>query len=127
MEPSTDSTASGILLVSTVKYGSSSFSRTYSETTLEGTLESDWSRHKLTVTGEGSYQANISGEGQEEPTASVDAVLDLDLTETLGGQLAAGLGLAGGEHYRMALRWARRVERASNLEVLSLMAKRLDL
>ncbi|MAY60693.1 MAG: hypothetical protein CML29_00620 [Rhizobiales bacterium] len=71
-------------------YGGATFDRTFSETTLEGTLESDWSRHKLTVTGEGSYQANISGEGQEEPTASVDAVLDLDLTETLGGQLAAG-------------------------------------
>ena len=72
------------------RYGSSSFSRTYSETTLEGTLESDWSRHKLTVTGSGTYQKNLSGEGQEEPAASVDALLDLDFTETVGGQLKAG-------------------------------------
>jgi hypothetical protein len=74
----------------TETFGGASFDRTYSETTLEGRLESDWSRHKLTVTGAGTYQKNLSGEGQEEPRASVDALLDLDFSETLGGQLAAG-------------------------------------
>ncbi len=74
----------------TESYGGASFDRTYSETTLEGTLESDWSRHKLTVTGSGTYQKNLSGEGQEEPRASVDALLDLDFSETLGGQITAG-------------------------------------
>ncbi|TDH35081.1 hypothetical protein E2A64_15325 [Pseudohoeflea suaedae] len=70
--------------------GSTSTSRTFSETTLEGSLESDWARHKLTVTGSGTFQKNISGEGQEEPSASVDALLDLDFTETVSGQLTAG-------------------------------------
>lgn len=72
------------------RYGTTSDSRTYSETTLEGILESDWSRHKLSVTGSGTYQKNLSGKGQEEPSVSVDAVLDLDISETVGGRLSAG-------------------------------------
>lgn len=72
------------------RYGDNTDRRTYSETVVEGTLQSDWSRHRLTVTGDGTIQKNISGEGQEDPSASLDAVLDLDLTSAMQGQLRAG-------------------------------------
>ncbi|MBW3096331.1 outer membrane beta-barrel protein [Pseudohoeflea coraliihabitans] len=78
------------LVHETDNYGTSSDRRTFSETTLEASLESDWARHKLTVTGEGSYQKNISGTGQEDPDVAIDAVLDLDISELTSAQLSAG-------------------------------------
>ncbi|MEI2301323.1 outer membrane beta-barrel protein [Ensifer sp. MJa1] len=64
--------------------------RGYIETGIRGTLTSDWSRHQLTVTGEGVLQNNISGEGEEEPRANVDAELRLDLWEETIARLRAG-------------------------------------
>lgn len=64
--------------------------RGYLETGIRGTLTSDWSRHQLTVTGEGIWQNNISGEGEEEPRANIDAELRLDLWEETIARLRAG-------------------------------------
>ena len=73
-----------------VRYGASKTDRTYSQTTLSGTLESDWSRHQLNVTGTGSWQKNISGTGTETPSADINARLNLDLINDFTGVLGAG-------------------------------------
>lgn len=65
-------------------------SRVYSETTLSGTLSSDWSRHELTVEGVGAWQKNLSGTGTESPSAALDARLRLDLANELTATLGAG-------------------------------------
>lgn len=72
------------------KNGGSSESRSFMETGLKGSLTSDWSRHQLSVTGEGVIQDNISGEGEEEPRADVNAELRLDLGEETTARLRAG-------------------------------------
>lgn len=72
------------------KNGSTSQSRSFLETGLKGSLTSDWSRHQLSVTGEGVLQNNISGEGEEEPRADVDAELRLDLSDETVARLSAG-------------------------------------
>lgn len=72
------------------KNGGSSQSRSFMETGLKGSLTSDWSRHQLSVTGEGVIQDNISGEGQEEPRADIDAELRLDLGAQTIARLRAG-------------------------------------
>ncbi|ACP26609.1 hypothetical protein NGR_c28630 [Sinorhizobium fredii NGR234] len=72
------------------KNGSTSQSRSFLETGLKGSLTSDWSRHQLSVTGEGVLQNNISGEGEEEPRADADAKLRLDLSDETVARLSAG-------------------------------------
>jgi hypothetical protein len=72
------------------KTGSSKENRSYLETGLKGTLTSDWSRHQLTVTGEGTWQRNVSGSGETEPTADIEAALRLDLSEQTTATLKAG-------------------------------------
>ena len=72
------------------KTGSSKENRSYLETGLKGTLTSDWSRHQLTVTGEGTWQRNVSGTGETEPTADIEAALRLDLSEQTTATLKAG-------------------------------------
>ncbi|OJF94508.1 outer membrane beta-barrel protein [Pararhizobium antarcticum] len=74
----------------TTKNGSSKESRSYLQTGLKGTLTSDWSRHQLTVTGEGTWQRNIGGEGATEPVANLDAELRLDISNETTGTLRAG-------------------------------------
>ncbi|WP_245292821.1 outer membrane beta-barrel protein [Pararhizobium arenae] len=64
--------------------------RSYLETGLKGTLTSDWSRHQLTVTGEGIWQKNVSGDAETEPLADVEAELRLDFSEETIGRLRAG-------------------------------------
>jgi len=71
-------------------YGATSENRTYSETTLEGALESDWSRHKLTIDGKTAFQKNFSGTSQEEPEAEINTTFDLDISEEISAQLRAG-------------------------------------
>jgi len=73
-----------------VRYGTSRTSRTYSQTTLSGTLESDWSRHQLNVDGTGTWQENLSGTGTASPSADVNARLNLDLLDDFTGLLGAG-------------------------------------
>lgn len=70
--------------------GSVSQSRTFLETGLKGSLTSDWSLHQLSVTGEGVLQHNISGGGEKEPRADIDAELRLDLSEDTIARLRAG-------------------------------------
>ncbi len=65
-------------------------SRTYAATEIRGTLASDWSRHALTVTGSGTWQKNISGTGETQPTADIAADLRLDLAEQTTADLLAG-------------------------------------
>ncbi|MBB4186034.1 outer membrane beta-barrel protein [Sinorhizobium terangae] len=72
------------------KTGSQSESRSFIETGLKGSLTSDWSRHQLSVTGEGVLQNNTSGEGEEEPRADVDAELRLDLSDQTTARLTTG-------------------------------------
>ena len=74
--------------------GGSSSTRGYLQNELKGTLTSDWSRHQLTVTGDGIYQRNISGEGQTEPSASINADLRLDLSRDTIAHLTAGYTLS---------------------------------
>lgn len=70
--------------------GDSRDERSFSQTTLRGTLTSDWSRHQLTVTGEGVWQKNISGTGETEPSAAIAADLRLDLAEETAAHVTAG-------------------------------------
>ncbi|OOG72531.1 hypothetical protein B0E45_08775 [Sinorhizobium sp. A49] len=72
------------------KDGDTKQNRGYLETGIRGTLTSDWSRHELTVTGAGVIQNNISGEGEEEPRADIDAELRLDLWDETVARLRAG-------------------------------------
>ncbi|RKE83758.1 hypothetical protein DFO46_0514 [Rhizobium sp. AG855] len=55
--------------------------RVFSETGLKGTLTSDWSRHELTIGGEGAWQETLSGDGADKPRARIDANLRLDLAD----------------------------------------------
>ncbi len=73
-----------------VRYGPTRTNRTYSETSLSGTLDSNWSRHSLNVDGRGTWQKNLSGTGTESPSANVNARLNLDLINDFTGLLGAG-------------------------------------
>ncbi|KQW29328.1 hypothetical protein ASE36_12860 [Rhizobium sp. Root274] len=55
--------------------------RVFSETGLKGTITSDWSRHELTIGGEGAWQETLSGDGTDKPRARIDANLRLDLAD----------------------------------------------
>ncbi|ASY64262.1 Outer membrane protein/protective antigen OMA87 [Sinorhizobium sojae CCBAU 05684] len=72
------------------KTGGDSQGRSFLETGLKGSLTSDWSRHQLSITGEGVLQHNVSGEGEEQPRADIDAELRLDLSEDTIARLRAG-------------------------------------
>jgi hypothetical protein len=74
--------------------GSSSSTRTYSETTLDGDLISDWDRHQLRLKGTGIWQKNISGTGSEEPSANIDATLRLDMTRDTTINITGGYNFA---------------------------------
>jgi hypothetical protein len=73
-----------------VRFGNSRTSRTYSQTSLSGTVQSDWSRHRLSIDGTGTWQKNISGTGTESPSADINARLDLDLVNDITARLGAG-------------------------------------
>jgi hypothetical protein len=70
--------------------GDSRERRTYTETGLKGTLTSDWSRHQLSVTGEGYWQKNLSGASETKPRANVDAALRIDISRDTIATLRAG-------------------------------------
>lgn len=67
-----------------------SSTRTFSQTDGQIELLSDWSRHELRILGTGRFEENISGEGQTDPEASIDATLRLDLSGGITGELRAG-------------------------------------
>lgn len=74
----------------TTRSGDSRERRTYTETGLKGTLTSDWSRHQLSITGEGYWQRNLSGTGETKPRADIDAALRLDISRDTIATLRAG-------------------------------------
>lgn len=62
--------------------------RNYLATGIRGTLTSDWSRHALTVTGEGVFERNISGsQNDTDPHARLEADLRLDLSDETTGHI----------------------------------------
>ncbi|MFT4184574.1 MAG: outer membrane beta-barrel protein [Rhizobium sp.] len=70
--------------------GSTNDDRSFLQTDLRSTLTSDWDRHALTVTGEGVWQKNLSGTGEEKPTVNLNADLRLDLPADTTAHLTAG-------------------------------------
>ncbi|NWJ23500.1 outer membrane beta-barrel protein [Rhizobium sp. RM] len=64
--------------------------RNYLTTGIRGTLTSDWSRHALTVTGDGAWEKNFGSKDGEEPRAKIDADLRLDLGGDTTANLKAG-------------------------------------
>ncbi|MGO7428990.1 outer membrane beta-barrel protein, partial [Rhizobium ruizarguesonis] len=50
----------------------------------------DWGRHQLTVTSEGAWQKNVSGEGEEQPSFKINSDLRLDLPDDTTAHLIAG-------------------------------------
>ncbi|MBB4006717.1 outer membrane beta-barrel protein [Allorhizobium taibaishanense] len=74
--------------------GSEKESTTYWDNGLKGTLTSDWSRHQLTVTGEGKWRQKIAGDEESDPSGRVDAALRLDLANDMAARLTAGYGFS---------------------------------
>lgn len=74
----------------TTRRGGTETRRSYLATTGNWELRSDWSRHALTVTGEGTWQKNLSGSGATEPQANINGDLRLDLADDTIANLTAG-------------------------------------
>lgn len=74
----------------TTKDGDTRQRRAFLETDAAATLTSDWGRHQLTVTSEGAYQKNVSGEGEEQPSFKINSDLRLDLADDTTAHLTAG-------------------------------------
>lgn len=67
--------------------------RNFLETSSEGTLTSDWSRHELNIRGEGRWQKNLSGNLSTDPGALLDANLRLDLSDDTKLNITGGYEL----------------------------------
>lgn len=65
---------------------------TFWDNGLKGTLTSDWSRHELTVSGDGKWRQKIAGDDNNDPSGQVDAALRLDLADDMAARLTAGYG-----------------------------------
>ncbi|MBY4629723.1 outer membrane beta-barrel protein [Rhizobium croatiense] len=74
----------------TTKDGNTRQRRAFLETDATATLTSDWGRHQLSVTSEGAWQRNISGEGEEQPSFKINGDLRLDLPRDTVAHLTAG-------------------------------------
>ncbi len=74
--------------------------RDYLSTGIRGTLNSDWSRHSLTVTGAGTFERNING-GQEglRPEANINADLRLDLSNDTVAHITGGYSFTREDDY----------------------------
>ena len=81
----------------TERTGSGRASRNYLSTAIRGTLSSDWSRHSLTVTGEGTFDKTLSGRTSNsadfEPEGRIDADLQLDLSNDTVGHITGNYAL----------------------------------
>lgn len=74
--------------------------RDYLSTVVRGTLSSDWSRHSLTVTGEGTVERNFRGGDEgERPEANVDADLRLDLADDTVAHITGGYSFTREDDY----------------------------
>lgn len=75
------------------KTGVTKETRVYNQTIIEATLQSDWSRHSLDISGTATLQNNIKGTLEETPGADVNAELQLELGELLTANIQAGYDL----------------------------------
>ncbi|TWF51906.1 outer membrane beta-barrel protein [Neorhizobium alkalisoli] len=68
--------------------------RDFLATGIRGTLTSDWSRHALTVTGEGTFEHDFAGNRQRknDPEGRLDADLRLDLSDDTVAHIKGGYG-----------------------------------
>ncbi|WP_105421892.1 outer membrane beta-barrel protein [Neorhizobium sp. T25_27] len=74
--------------------------RDYLSTAIRGTLTSDWSRHSLTVTGEGTLERNLGSSSQgEQPEANVNADLRLDLSNDTVAHITGGYRFSREDDY----------------------------
>jgi len=74
--------------------------RDYLSTTVRGTLSSDWSRHSLTVTGDGTLERNIGGDDRgERPETNIDADLRLDLADDTVAHITGGYSFTREDDY----------------------------
>ncbi|WP_337270116.1 outer membrane beta-barrel protein [Oryzifoliimicrobium ureilyticus] len=64
--------------------------RGFLETDMKTSLISDWSLHQLSITSEGTWQKNISGEGEEQPSFQIDGDLRLDLADRTTAHITGG-------------------------------------
>lgn len=74
----------------TIRGDGTKTTRDYLGTTIRGTLNSDWSRHELSVAGEGTLERDIGGRGETEPAARIDANLRLDLADETIANITGG-------------------------------------
>jgi hypothetical protein len=65
--------------------------RNYLATGIRGTLSSDWSRHALTVTGDGVFETDLSGGDRSfEPEGTIAADLRLDFADDTVAHVTGG-------------------------------------
>ncbi|MCD2174074.1 outer membrane beta-barrel protein [Rhizobium sp. C4] len=80
--------------VESTKYGSTTTTRSFLQTTGKADIMSDWSLHQLSISATGVWQTNIGGSGATKPTASVDSKLRLDVDRLTIANLTAGYSFA---------------------------------
>lgn len=73
-----------------IKTGRTKESGLYSDTSLKGTLTSDWSRHELLIEGEGTFERLLSGEGDEGSGVAIDGTLRLDINKETVARITGG-------------------------------------
>lgn len=69
------------------KTATSTATRTFNQTNLGATLESDWSRHSLNITGNATLQKNIRGTIEENPSIDVTSDLEFNINDLLTANL----------------------------------------
>lgn len=76
------------------KTATSRQNRTYNQTNLGATLESDWSRHSLSVTGSAILQKNIRGTIEENPSVNLSSDLEFNINDLLTANLISSYNFA---------------------------------
>jgi hypothetical protein len=75
--------------------GGTKLTRNYLATGIRGSLSSDWSRHSLTVTGDGTFEKDLSGGTRNfEPEGTIAADLRLDLADDTIAHVTGGYSFA---------------------------------
>ncbi|SMH52448.1 outer membrane beta-barrel protein [Mesorhizobium australicum] len=75
----------GLTWTSNATYSPQPKSALLSESTLRLNAASDWSRHSANINAYGTYRKSISGEPVTDPSAGIDATLNLDFADDLRG------------------------------------------
>ncbi len=75
----------GATWTSNATYSPAPKSALLSETTLRLNAASDWSRHSANINAYGTYRKSIDGEPVTDPSAGIDATLNLDFADDLRG------------------------------------------